>query len=152
MIPIEKILKEKGIWYRLISLDQSAYTVADVMQYSKGDIASEEICKTIILSGTKTRNKIGILLRGNDKIDFTKIKNICGEGMAIANEMEIREAAGVDRGAVCPFLLHVPLYVDTHVLLLNKINCGSGDHLFGLEFEIKDLEKGIEYIKIDATK
>lgn len=152
MIAVEKILEKKGILFRLISLEQRAYTVADVVRYSKGDIVPEEICKTILLYGTKTKNKLGILLRGNDKIDFAKIKKVCGEEMRIAHEEEVRHAAGVDPGAVCPFLLRVPLYVDTHVLLLNKINCGSGDHLFGLEFKTEDLKKGVEYTEVDIAK
>ncbi|MFH1173106.1 MAG: YbaK/EbsC family protein [bacterium] len=149
---VEKLLKEKGVEYQLIKLSQNAYTVYDVVKYSNGNVKSEEICKTIILQGKKSNKKIAILLRGNDKISFSELKRITGEEMAIANEEQVKEAAGVDPGAVCPFLLKVPLLVDRLVMGLEKINCGSGDHLYGLEFKIEDLAKVIDYKVVSLAK
>ena len=31
------------------------------------------------------------------------------------------------------------------VLALKKINCGSGHHLYGIEFQTRDLIKGVNY-------
>jgi len=144
-LKVEELLSEKGIPYRLIKLIQKAYTVSDVVRYSEGDVNPEEICKTIIIKGKKSGKKIGILLRGVDKIDFTKAKKLFGEEITVASPEEVQEVAGVDPGAVCPFLLTVPLFVDGAVLKLPEINCGSGDHLYGLEFETKDLVNALSY-------
>lgn len=151
-IQIEKLLRERGIEYRLIKLSQNAYTVDDVVKYSEGDVKPEEICKTIILRGKKTGKKIAILLRGNDRVDFSETKKVLGEEMVIANEEQVKETANVEPGAVCPFLLHIELLVDKRVLILERINCGSGNHLYGLEFKIKDLAKGVDYKIVDLAK
>jgi prolyl-tRNA editing enzyme YbaK/EbsC (Cys-tRNA(Pro) deacylase) len=149
---VEKLLKEKGIEYRLIKLSQNAYTVDDVIKYSKGDINPEEICKTIILSGKKSGKKRAIMLRGNNKVNFSEIKKVLGEEMTIASEEQVKDASGVEPGAVCPFLLNVILLVDNRVMDLERINCGSGDHLYGLEFRSKDLGKAIDYKIVDLAK
>lgn len=151
-LQVEKFLKEKGVEYRLIKLNQDAYTVDDVVKYSAGDINPEEICKTIILRGKKSGNKFAVLLRGNDRLNFAVAKKIFGEEMTVANPEQVKEAAGVEPGAVCPFLLSVPLFVDKRVERLIKINCGSGDHLYGLEFKSEDLEKGVKYETVNLVQ
>lgn len=151
-LSVEKILKEKGIWYRLVKLNQKAYTVEDVVKYSNSEVELREICKTIILTGKKTGKKLAAFLRGTDRLDFSKAKQLFGEEMKIASNDEVKEAAGVEAGAVCPFLLSVPLYVDNKVIGLEKVNCGSGDHLHGLEFQVGDLGKVVNYKKVDLVK
>ncbi len=136
------MLRDKRITYRLIKMRAAAFTVDDVAKYSDGKINPEETCKTIIVSGRKTKKKFAVFLRGGDKVNFSGAKKLFGEEMAIATAAEVKEASGVDPGAVCPFMLTSPLYVDKKVLELETINCGSGDHLHGLEFKAKDLEKG----------
>lgn len=151
-LDVERILKEKGVGYRLVELSQEAFTVDDVVKYSKGDVNPNEICKTIILCGRKTGKRAAFLLRGNDKLDFSKIKKLLGEEMAIANQNQVKEASGVEPGAVCPFLVKVPLFVDERVMFLKQINCGSGHHLYGLEFKSEDLSKSINYELVDLSK
>lgn len=144
-LPVEALLKSKGLKYDLINLSRAAYTVDDVIKYSNGGVISEEICKTIILKGKKSKKGYAMLLRGGDKLDFTKISAALGEKLTIASPDEVKESAGIVPGAVCPFLLNVPLFVDKKVLELKKANFGSGDHLFGLNVFINDLDKAVEY-------
>jgi len=151
-LKIEKVLKSRQIDYRLIKLSQNAYTVDDVVKYSGVDINQYEICKTIILRGKKSGKKIAVLLKGDDKVDFSGVKKLFGEEMTVANAEQVKEVAGVEPGAVCPFFLNVTLFVDKEVLTLEKIHCGSGDHLYGLEFEPKYLAKAIDYKVVDIVK
>jgi prolyl-tRNA editing enzyme YbaK/EbsC (Cys-tRNA(Pro) deacylase) len=151
-LEVENILKEKGISYRLIALSQEAFTVDDVIAYADQSVDPEEICKTIIIAGKKSGKKIGIFLRGKDKLDFGVIKKVFGEEMGIATAREVRETSGVEPGAVCPFLLKVPLYLDENVSRMGRINSGSGHHLFGLEFNFNDLGKAVKYTVVRLTK
>jgi prolyl-tRNA editing enzyme YbaK/EbsC (Cys-tRNA(Pro) deacylase) len=150
-LEVEKILEEKDIKYRLIKLSQNAFTVEDVAKYSEGEVHTDETCKTMILRGRKSGKKIAILLRGNDKLDFKKVKKFFGEEMAIANGEQVKEAAGVEPGAVCPFLVKVPLFIEKRVMNLKRINCGSGNHLYGLELMNIDLIKKIDYQEADLA-
>jgi len=151
-LKVEKLLRDKKIEYRLIKLSQNAYTVDDVVRYSEENVNPDKICKTIVLRGRKTAKKTAVLLRGNDKLDFSGAKKFFGEEMTFANPEQVEEAAGVEPGAVCPFLLKVALFVDRRVTTLERINCGSGNHLYGLEFATKDLAKGIDYEVVDLAK
>ena len=151
-IKVEQILLDKKIGYTLIPLKEKAYTVSDVVTFTGGQVKADEICKTIILRDKKTGNTIAVFLLGNHKIDFAKAKKIFGQNLAIASPEEVLAAAGVEPGAVCPFLLAVPLFVDAHVMGLKNIHCGSGDHLFGLEFQLADLEKVVPYQIVDIAK
>lgn len=106
----------------------------------------------MILRGRKSGKKVAILLRGNDRVDFSKAKKFFGEEMAIADEEQVKEAAGVEPGAVCPFLVNVLLFVEKGVMNLKRINCGSGNHLYGLEFITADLIKWRDFQETDLAK
>ncbi len=151
-IKVEKILQNKNIGYKLIKLSEAAFSVSDVINNSGGTINPNEICKTIILRGKKSGKKFAVLLRGIDRLDFSKAKKIFGEEMAIATAEEVLEASGVEPGAVCPFLLNVALFIDNKVLDLETVNCGSGDHLYGIEFKLKDLLNNLDHQTIDISK
>ncbi len=151
-LKVEEILEKRGVEYRVIKLRAPAFTVADVHAYSDGKTNAEETCKTIILRGKKTNKKFAVFLRGGDKVHFSVAKRLFGEEMAIATAEEVKEVSGVDPGAVCPFMLTAPLFVDKKVLELETINCGSGDHLHGLEFKTKDLGKGVRYEVVELAK
>lgn len=151
-LPVETLLEEKGVLYTLHQLDGAAISVSDVIKLSRGTLDRNEVCKTIILRGRKSGMFFGILLRGNDKLDTKKLKVLFKEEVAIATKEEVVVVAGVEPGAVCPFLLNCPLYVEKRVLELTNMNCGSGSHLHGLACEVKDISKVTTYTIIECAK
>lgn len=142
---ILELLADKGVTYGLIQLSGHAMTVNDVVTFSKGDIMPEEICKTLIVQGKKTGKLSAVLMRGADRLDFSALKKILGEETRIAGEQEVRTAARTEPGAVCPFFLTVPLFVDENVFKLTKINVGSGNHMIGLEISTDALKQIVNY-------
>ena len=133
---------EADVEYRIIELEARAISVDDVIEYSKEPINPDEICKTILVKRKKQYH--GLFLRGADQIDFKKLKTIIGKS-SIASRDEVKEISGVDAGAVCPLLLDVPVIVDKRVLDLEKLNFGSGNHLYGVEINSSDLSRVLEY-------
>ena len=146
---VEEILEQKDIKYRLIELHDRAITVNEVIEYSKEPINPDEICKTIIVKHKKQYH--ALFLRGADKIDFKKLRDTIGKS-SIASRVEVKEIAGVEPGAVCPLLLDIPVVVDTRVLELDKLNFGSGDHLYGVEIDSGDLCRVLEYRVADFAE
>ena len=145
-LPVEELLIEADIEYRIIELEARAISVDDVIEYSKEPINPDEICKTILV---KRKNQYhGLFLRGADQIDFKKLKTLIGKS-SIASRDEVKEVSGVDAGAVCPLLLDVPVIVDKRVLDLEKLNFGSGNHLYGVEINSGDLSRVLEYSVAD---
>lgn len=148
--PSEKILRERGISYKLIELTDRALTVPDVIKFSKGDINPDEICKTIIVKDRKG-DKYALFLLGADRIDFKKVRKILGD-VSIAKHNEVEEVAGVKPGAVCPILMDIPIYLDKRVLEREKVNFGSGNHLYGLEINVSELTDAMKYLVVDIAK
>ena len=146
-----EILDRKNIKYRLIELEERALSIEDVIKYSKEEININEICKTIILKD-KEGERYAILLLGRDKVDYRKAKGAIGVKVSIASVTEVKNVVGVDPGAVSPLLLMIDLLVDQKVLELEKINFGSGNHLYGLEIRTRDLEKVVEFRVADIAK
>lgn len=145
-----KMLKERGIEFRLIKLSDRAISVDDVVKFSDGSVKADEICKTIVVKDSN--NFYALFLLGSDKIDFSKAKNVIGKKISIASADEVKRAAGVEPGAVCPLLLNMPMIIDKKVFTKKKINFGSGDHLHGIGMKPEDLERAIEFRIADISQ
>ncbi len=146
-----RVLRRKGVDFRLIELSQRAVSVEDVVRYSVSEIAVDEICKTILLKGSDGEMHAALLL-GSHRIDFAKVRGVIGVSVRIATFEEIKAATGVEPGAVCPILLRAPLLVDRRVLAKDRINFGSGHHLYGLEIDPRELERLVEYRLVDIAE
>lgn len=148
-LPSTRLLAHKKIPYRVIRLQQAAVTVRDVIKYSCGDIKPDEICKTMILK-TKEEN-IALFMGGTNRIDFKKLRQLFGK-ISIVRPEKIKAITGVEPGAVCPLVLDISVFVDERVFEKEKINFGSGNHLYGIEMSPLDLGKVIEFEVIDAIE
>ncbi len=146
-----KILEEKGISYRLIKLSDKGISFEDVVKYAEDEVNPNEICKTIIVEDKKGQ-KYAFFLKGDKKVDFSKAKEIIGSKISIVSYEDLVKETGTEPGAVCPFLLNLPLFVDKKVFELKKINFGSGDHLYGLEINSKDFKKVINFKEVDISQ
>jgi len=148
-LKVQDVLESKNIQYRIIELKERAITVQDVIKYSKEHINSEEICKTILVK--RKKEYYALFLRGADKIEFKKVRDLIGK-TSIASRDEVHEVSGVNPGAICPLLLDVPVIVDQRVLSLDKLNFGSGNHLYGVEIASVDLAKVLNYRLADISQ
>ena len=137
-------LDKASVKYSLFKLDKQAYTVEDVVKYSRGRIKLDEICKTMILTDDQGLG-FGVLLLGVNRVDLNKVGEITEKKLHLASRKEVIELTGIEPGAICPIILDIPLLVDEQVLLKNRINFGSGDHLYGIEMNSLDLKKVVEY-------
>jgi prolyl-tRNA editing enzyme YbaK/EbsC (Cys-tRNA(Pro) deacylase) len=150
MVPrVEDILDGSGVEYRVMELTDRAVSVDDVVRFSKGEINPEEICKTILV-----KSKAGftaLFLRGSDRVSFKKLKGVMGKAR-IASPEDVMEITGVEPGAVCPLIVTVPVIVDWKLLRLDRVNFGSGNHLYGIEMKSVDLYKVMDYTVADFTE
>lgn len=149
VLRVEEILDGAGVEYRLMELTDRAVSVDDVVRLSKGKINPDEICKTILV-----KSKAGftaLFLRGSDRVSFKKLKAVTGKAR-IASPEDVMEITGVEPGAVCPLLVTVPVIVDWKLLRLDRVNFGSGDHLYGIEMKSVDLYRVMDYTVADFTE
>jgi prolyl-tRNA editing enzyme YbaK/EbsC (Cys-tRNA(Pro) deacylase) len=146
-----RALRGKGVDFRLIELRQRAVSVVDVVRYSVKEIAVDEICKTILLKGSDGETHAALLL-GSHRVDLKKVKGVIGARVRIATSEEVKVATGVEPGAVCPVLLKGTLLIDKEVMTKERINFGSGHHLYGLEIDPNDLKRLVDYRMADIAK
>jgi len=145
-----RLLDDLGVEYRLIRLTGRAVTTQDVVDKAEGELNPTEICKTIIVKD-RGGAKHAVLLRGGDRIDFSKLKTALGK-VSVASREDVAEATGVEPGAVCPLTLGIHVYVDERVMELKRVNFGSGDHMYGIEILTADLAKALSYTVLDLAK
>jgi Cys-tRNA(Pro) deacylase len=138
---ITKKLKERGIEYNLIKLKDRAMTVQQVIEYADKDIDPDEICKTLVLKDKQDKT-YAVFLLGDERVSFGKVRKIFNSSkLRMANPKEIKRETGLEIGAVCPLFLKLPLVIDKGVFTRKKINFGSGNHLYGIEINPKDIMK-----------
>ena len=146
-----KILKDKNISFRIIKLSNKGISSNDVAKYAVDHLDPSEICKTII-----TKDKLGknyaLLLKGDDKIDFLKVKNVVGKKISIVSYEDVKQSTGKEPGAVCPIILDMPIFVDDKIFQSEKINFGSGNHMFGIEVYSNDLKKIFVFQKVSIAQ
>ena len=148
--PSARMLDDLGVDYRLIRLRGRAVTVQDVVDQAEGALNPDEICKTIIVKDRRGARS-AVLLRGGDRISFTKLRPVLGK-VSVASRSEVLEEAGVEPGAVCPLTLKMPIYLDERVLRLERVNFGSGDHLHGIEMRAADLSRVLRFTVLDLAE
>jgi prolyl-tRNA editing enzyme YbaK/EbsC (Cys-tRNA(Pro) deacylase) len=119
-------------------------TVEDVIKFSNGRVNPKEICKTLILKDQEN-NSYAIVALGSDRVDFEKVRKRFGSSkLRLATQEEIKQETGLEIGAVCPLFLDLPMLIDKRVFSRKKVNFGSGDHMFGIEMNPKDILKCVK--------
>ena len=137
-------LRERNIEFNLIELKDRAMTVEDVIKFSDGKLNPKEICKTLILRNQEN-NSYAVVSLGNDRVDFEKVrKRFDSSKLRLATPDEIKQETGLEIGAVCPLFLDLPMLIDRRVFSRKKVNFGSGDHLFGIEINPRDILKCVD--------
>lgn len=80
----------------------------------------------------------------NPKNPIVPIKRFDCSKLRLATPEEVKQEIGLEIGAVCPLFLDLPMLIDRRIFNREKINFGSGDHLFGIEIKPKDILKCVE--------
>jgi len=130
-------LEAKSIPFRLVELTGQAMKARDVVKFSRIDVDVDDICKTIIW---KTKSGlIAVFLKDNKRINLDKLQKFLNAKVAMASSEEVKQKTGLERGAVCPLLLDMPLVMDRQILDMEKAIFGSGDHSYEIEMNPNDI-------------
>jgi prolyl-tRNA editing enzyme YbaK/EbsC (Cys-tRNA(Pro) deacylase) len=144
-------LKEKNIEFNLIELKDKAMTVEEIIKFSDGKVNPKEICKTLILKDQENKSYAVVAL-GNDRVDFEKVsKRFNCSKLRLATPEEVKKEIELEIGAVCPLFLNLQMLIDRRIFNREKINFGSGDHLYGIEINPKDILKCVDAKISDVT-
>lgn len=145
---IDDILKEHNIKYEITKHDRKIIK-SDDLEYK--NIKKEDVCKTIILK-TRKGEYLAVCLKGEDRIDTKKVREIIGKKVDIASHQSVESSTGLKVGEICPLLVDMPILIDKKVFEKDKLHFGSGDLHHDLVMNPKDLEKVIKFKIVDIRK
>lgn len=95
-----------------------------------------------------------VVIAGNKKIDFKKVKKIIGcKSLSLASPEEVLKVMGCEVGSVHPFgnLAGIPVYLDKS-LDSPIINFNAGRHDTSISMSLEDYKKLVNPVVVDVAK
>jgi len=160
MIPqeISELLQKYKIKYNVLHHELSGKTTEDA-EKALG-ISREYIIKSLLLEN-RVPEYIGVIISGNKRLDFSKLKEILRKEETFSNLKfsfskpdTVEEVLGYKIGGVPPFVFYlrrIPTYVDLSFLEKTFVVGAGGDEYTGIKFNPKELKK-LGYKYADITK
>ncbi|SFD19103.1 prolyl-tRNA synthetase [Thiohalospira halophila DSM 15071] len=111
-------------------------TIADLV--TNHGIPVERTVKTLLVRGAEG-GLVALMVRGDHELNEVKAEKLpaVAEPLTMAEEADIRAAAGAGPGSLGPVGLEVPIIVDHAVAALADFTAGAnrdGEHLFGINW------------------
>jgi MoaA/NifB/PqqE/SkfB family radical SAM enzyme/prolyl-tRNA editing enzyme YbaK/EbsC (Cys-tRNA(Pro) deacylase) len=152
------LLMEFQVKYELIRHDQTGKTT-ELAKIALGE-KSSNILKAILLKNAKSEY-LGMIVAGDRKIDFDKLKDIAKSSgnftsykFSFATPEEIKAKLGFEKGGVPPFAFYlggITTLVDEKVMQKEYVIGAGGSEFTGLKFAPKEFEK-FRYVVADIGK
>lgn len=136
--PLEDYLKEKGIYYRFISKDETIHT-ADAA--SATGIELHRITKNLV-SVTDRGEHIVLIVPGDRRVNLRKASEALGvRNVRLLSPHEAEEVSGYPPGGTpsLGFRGRVRVVVDEELTRLERIFCGGGSRDNLLEVRVEDV-------------
>jgi prolyl-tRNA editing enzyme YbaK/EbsC (Cys-tRNA(Pro) deacylase) len=123
---VGQFLKNYNIVFEEIQLQNPVHSVLDVTNVC---LCSEnEVLKTMVLTGSQFN--LIVVLKGNDKIEKTKLEKLFNQKITFATKEKVLEYTGFEVGTVSPIIVNensnLVLYADKKILFENNFIIGSG--------------------------
>lgn len=138
---IQMLLDDNRVSYRVLPHSQAVYTVEDAV-VARG-VEAREMVKSILLREKSGSRYVMACVAGPDRLvpQLVRERLPGWKRLTFASSEEITDVTGYVRGAVAPLCLpdEVPVFIDSALARLEKVNISSGDPRAGLELATKDL-------------
>jgi len=150
-VKLEDCLKENSIWHKFINKPETIHT-ADAAE--KTGIELKRVTKSLVLLD-KDKNVILAIIPGNEKLSFSKLKNIVqSKKVRMVAFEDAKEYSGYLPGAT-PMIFHklkMKVVIDKRLTQYESIYGGGGTRLKLLELKTKDVIKLNNAIVEDITE
>jgi prolyl-tRNA editing enzyme YbaK/EbsC (Cys-tRNA(Pro) deacylase) len=139
---VKKMAKSLGIKYEFIPHQQAGHTTADAE--SALQESPDHILKTLIFVNQKTGESVGVILRGDQRLDTQALKKFTGfKNLRFASTDEIKATTGFPKGGVPPMAVQNcdVSVISTDVLTMDYV-IGAGGHAHcGIKLVPSELKK-----------
>ncbi len=142
-------LEEAGVDYELINMPEEL--PLSVEAYMKFHEKGVRYAITNMVFKTE-KGLVVVQRRGDTQIDSKKLKKLLKvQRLGLANEEDLK-TLGLKPGLVPPLGYDAPIYIDQKVLENSEIYTGTGDKLFDIKLDPKELIKVSQAVVGDFTR
>ncbi len=129
---------------------EDSHTTAKAIEHTGN---AEGVAKSIVMVDSNNEPLLVILL-GNDKIDFAKVKGILGvSDVRLAGPKEVLEITGYEVGGVPPISVYgIRTIMDKSVAKKAEVVCGGGDRQHLMRIKVREILESVEDITVQDVK
>ncbi len=146
---VKEWVRSRGLDWRIHIFEKPARTVEEAARLL--GVGRESVLKTLVLvDGGRT---YAVVLRGDTRLDWGKLREAVGGGPRLAGRREVLERTGYRAGGVPPVALPsgVEVLIDVRVLELRVAYAGGGEPEVLLELEPRRLVEVVGARVVDAA-
>ncbi len=132
---------------RAVSVVREKDVDAEFIVHSKSETVEEsvekkgadrsQIVKTLVFVAGE--EPVAVLCPGDRRVSESKLEDLTGKEVRMANPSEVKEATGYTVGGVSPFDLELPVHVEQSIMELEVVNAAAGSRVAGVEMTPEDL-------------
>jgi prolyl-tRNA editing enzyme YbaK/EbsC (Cys-tRNA(Pro) deacylase) len=116
-----------------------AETCQESVQHSP--VEMDQIVKTLVFIADEP---VAVLCPGDRRVDESKLEDLTGTDVRMANPGEVEEATGYVIGGVSPFDLDIPVYMEESVLKHEMVRPAAGSRAVGANIDPEELKKAVD--------
>jgi len=146
---LKKFIEEKKLKTEFFRFEESCHSVKDAAQRinaEKNDLV-KNICFFSSDGGT-----IVAIIRGNDGVSVSKIKNIIGKDVKMMNSEEILEKTGYPCGGVPSFGFDAKFLIDKKIMEKEFVYTSGGSENSLIKINTRELQKANNGLIVNIRK
>jgi len=146
---VKKFIEEKKLKIGFFRFEESCHSVKDAAQRinaEKNDLV-KNICFFSSDGGT-----IVAIIRGNDGVSVSKIKNIIGKDVKMMNSEEILEKTGYPCGGVPSFGFDAKFLIDKKIMEKEFVYTSGGSENSLIKINTRELQKANNGLIVNIRK
>lgn len=141
---VKTSLESKGVKFEEVHFTDTAISARTEDTSVDHNYDPESAIKTLIVS-TKEGYK-GVILKGSDRIDQSKLKSIIGKWQVVDSDT-LQKEFGFAPGTICPIGLDIPIFIDETAIPMKVWSMGAGAVDKGVNIAVEEVLKHLPFYK-----
>lgn len=112
-------------------------------------VEREQIVKTLVFVGDEP---IAVMCPGHLRVSESKLAELNGSSVEMADPSTVKEATGYVVGGVSPFDLDIPVYADERILENEKVKPAAGSRVVGAVVDPEELLEAVDAEVVDVAE
>lgn len=134
-----------------IEMDFEVHAKAETCQESAqhSPVSIDQIVKTLVFIGDEP---VAVLCPGSGRVDTEKLEEVLDTDVRMAKPGEVKDATGYPVGAVSPFDLDIPIYMEESLTEEDVLRPAAGSRAVGAEITSEELLDKLDVETVEVTE